>query len=194
MGKPLSLLDAKEANSRKGGPSFSLKHRLKRLFWEATWALLARWTPVPFHGWRRFLLRSFGAEIHPTAKIYPSVSVWYPANLTMKEYTCLAADVNCYCMDHVELGPYALVSQGGYLCGGTHDIDDPEFQLIAKPIMIGANAWIAAGAFVGPGVVVAEGAVLGACAVTFKNLEAYTVYAGNPAKPLRKRKMNGATS
>jgi putative colanic acid biosynthesis acetyltransferase WcaF len=71
--------------------------------------------------------------------------------------------------------------------GGSHDIEDPYFQLIAKPIVIGAQAWVAAEAFVGPGVTIGEGAVLGARAVTFTNLDAWTVYVGNPARRLKVR-------
>ncbi len=190
----MSLLDAKLTNPREGGTSFSLQHRLTRLAWAVVWGVLAQWTPIPFHGWRRFLLQIFGSKIHPTAKVYPSVRIWYPANLSMAEYSCLASGVNCYCMDVIDIGPYALVSQGAHLCGGTHDIDDPHFQLIAKPIVIKANAWVAAEAFVGPGVTIEEGAVLGARAVAFKNLEPFTVYAGNPARPIRKRMINGAAA
>lgn len=186
-----SLLDAKYANPRDGGPSFSLRHRLSRLAWGVAWNVFGAWTPVPFHGWRRLLLNCFGARIHPTAKVYPGVKVWYPANLSMQAHACLASGVNCYSMDKVSLGPYALVSQGAYLCGGTHDVDDPNFQLVTKPISIGANAWIAAEAFVGPGVVVGEGAVLGARAVTFKDLEAHAIYGGNPACFMRNRKQTG---
>ncbi|WP_349509023.1 hypothetical protein [Neorhizobium sp. NCHU2750] len=94
-------------------------------------------------------------------------------------------------MDQIEIGSYALVSQGAHLCGGTHDIDDPHFQLVAKPIVIGRNAWIAAEAFVGPGVTVGEGAVIGARAVAFRPVEPFAVYAGNPAKLNRMRKING---
>jgi len=141
--------------------------------------------------WRRMLLRSFGATISKTAKIYPFVKIWYPKNLTMGDYSCVARGVNCYCMDRIELQPYALVSQGAFLCGGTHNVDDMNFQLVTKPIEIGMNAWIAADAFVGPGVVVAEGAVLGARAVTFKNLDRNTIYAGNPAIALRARRRDG---
>jgi tetrahydrodipicolinate N-succinyltransferase len=54
-----------------------------------------------------------------------------------------------------------LVSQGVHLCAGTHDFDTPLFQLVAKPITIGAHAWVAAEAFVGPGTRVGEGAVVG---------------------------------
>jgi putative colanic acid biosynthesis acetyltransferase WcaF len=169
-----------------------MRHRLLRLAFELGWLVLARWTPVPMHGWRRLLLRCFGATIHSTAKVYPSVRVWYPPNLAMAEHSCLGPQVNCYCMDRIEIGPYALVSQGAYLCGGTHDVDDPHFQLITKPILIGRDAWVAAEAFVGPGVAVGDRAVLGARAVTVKNLDEDWIYVGNPAKSLRRRKLNGA--
>lgn len=181
-------LDAQAHNSLQGGPSFSLRHRLFRLAWTVFWNSLGSWTPRPFHKWRRFLLCCFGARIHPTAKVYPRVKVWYPPNLTMAEYSCLGPSVDCYCMDRIEIGPYAYVSQEAVLCGGTHDVDNPYFQLVIKPIRLGTRAWVAQRAFVGPGVTVGDYAVLGACGVTFRDLEAMTIYAGNPALPLRKRK------
>nr|WP_246103000.1 hypothetical protein [Rhizobium straminoryzae] len=137
------------------------------------------------------MLRLFGAKISDTAKIYPSVKIWYPANLDMAEYSCLGPEVNCYSMDRISLASYSLVSQGAYLCAGTHEVDGEGFQLITKPITIEANAWVAAEAFVGPGVTVGEWAVLGARGVAFRNLDPKTIYAGNPAKPLRLRRLPG---
>ena len=67
-------------------------------------------------------------------------------------------------------------------------MDDPAFQLIAKPIKLEPHSWVAADAFVGPGVVVGEGAVLGARAVAFSDLEPWTLYVGNPAQKRRLRK------
>jgi putative colanic acid biosynthesis acetyltransferase WcaF len=154
--------------------------------------LLARWTPVPLHGWRGFLLRCFGADIHPTARVYPSARIWYPPNLSMGEHACLGPQVNCYCMDRIELAGFAIVSQGTTLCGGSHDVDDPRFQLVTRPILIGRHAWVAAEAFVGPGVAVGDWAVLGARGVTFRDLASSTIYAGNPARRLRTRKHDGA--
>lgn len=180
-------LDAKISNPRMGGPSFPARHRLFRLAWTCVWVLLGRWTPVPLFAWRRFLLRCFGARIDPTARIYPGVEVWYPPNLAMAAHACLGRDVTCYNMDRIELGAWATVSQGAHLCTGTHDVDDADFQLVTRPITVGANAWIAAEAFVGPGVIVGEGAVLGARAVTFRHLDPWTIYAGNPARELRRR-------
>ncbi|MCE7030845.1 putative colanic acid biosynthesis acetyltransferase [Jiella avicenniae] len=184
----MSLLDAKLANPRQGGPSFSLRHRLLRLAWGGVWGLLGRWSPVPFHGWRRFLLRAFGARLHATARIYPSAAVWYPPNLQMGAHAVMGPGVICYCMGRITIDDYAVISQRAHLCGGTHDPDDPHFQLLPKPITVGAMAWVAAEAFVGPGVRVGEGALIGARGVAVKDVPDWEIWAGNPARKIRDRR------
>jgi len=91
-------------------------------------------------------------------------------------------------MDRVVLEDYANVAQHSVLLTGTHNIEDPNFQLQTKPIYIGRYAWVAACATVGPGVTIGEGAVLGGGGVAFKDLEPWTVYAGNPARKVKARK------
>jgi putative colanic acid biosynthesis acetyltransferase WcaF len=94
-----------------------------------------------------------------------------------------------YNMGPLTIGRRATISQGAHLCGGSHDVDDPTFQLIAGPITIGAHAWICADAFVAMNVSVAEGAVVGARSVVTRSLaEPWTVYAGHPARALRARR------
>lgn len=183
----MTLLDARKSKPLEGGPSFSLKHRLFRAVWGIAWLLLARWTPPPMHRWRGWLLRCFGAEVHPTARVYGSVRIWYPPNLTLHANAVIGPGANIYCMDRITVGEKAIVSQGAQLCGGTHDIDDPSFQLVTRPIVVEPKAWVAAEAFVGPGVTVREGAVIGARTVVFKDAEAWTVYIGNPAVRLKSR-------
>lgn len=116
-----------------------------------------------------------------------SARVWYPPNLTMEDHTLIAAKVDCYNMGPLYIGEYSIVSQRATLCGGTHDISDPNRQLIVKPIVIGPQCWVAAEAFVGPGVKMARGSVLGARAVAFHDLEPWTIYIGNPARVLKGR-------
>lgn len=133
------------------------------------------------------VLRLFGARLGRDVRVYGSARIWYPANLGMGDHAVIGPRVICYCLAPVVLGDYATVSQGAHLCAGTHDIDDADFQLQARPIAIGCKAWIATEAFVGPGVSVGDGAVLGARGVTVRDLAAWTVYAGNPCKPVRQR-------
>lgn len=187
----LQPLDASQVNSREGGPSFSLSNRLFRALWNLTWALLASWTPPPFSAWRRFLLTLFGARMGVACDVRGTAKVWYPPHLQMADRSLLADRVNCYNMAPISLGERALVSQGAHLCAGSHDIRTRDFQLIAKPIHIGADVWVAAEAFVGPGVEIGEGSVLGARAVAFKSLEPWGVYAGNPAQFVKRRVILG---
>ncbi|MFM9427404.1 putative colanic acid biosynthesis acetyltransferase WcaF [Variovorax sp. GrIS 2.14] len=187
----LQPLDAIQVNSREGGPSFSLSNRLFRALWNLTWALLASWTPPPFGAWRRFLLMLFGARMGVACDVRGTAKVWYPPHLQMADRSLLADRVNCYNMAPISLGERALVSQGAHLCAGSHDIRTRDFQLIAKPIHIGADVWVAAEAFVGPGVKIGEGSVLGARAVAFKSLEPWGVYAGNPAQFVKRRVILG---
>lgn len=187
-------LDATKANSRDGGPSFSLANRLGRVLWGLCWTLLARWTPPPLHGWRCFLLRLFGARIGKGVRVYGSSIIWWPGNLTMEDHAWLGRGANCYNQGHVHVGHRAVVSQGAHLCASSHDLSDYNFQLILRPIRIEANGWVAAEAFVGPGVTVGEGAVLGARGVALRDLEPWGVYSGNPAVLLKSREWKGSRS
>ncbi|MGR4870720.1 putative colanic acid biosynthesis acetyltransferase [Variovorax sp. LARHSF232] len=184
----MTILDARESAPAQGGPSFSLENRLVRAAWLGVWLLCAAWTPRQLAPWRRFLLRCFGARMGQDSDVRASARVWFPAHLEMGERAVIGPGVNVYCMGAISVGADVLVSQGAHLCAGTHDCDSQEFQLVAKPIHIGAKAWIAAEAFVGPGARIGEGAVLGARAVAFGELEPWTIYSGNPAQPIRKRR------
>lgn len=181
------ILDASSTTPITGGASFSLANRLERLIWGVTWLLLARWTPPMFSPWRMWLLRLFGARAGPGAMIAASTKVWYPRNLVLGAHATLGPGVDCYTMAEIVIGSRAIISQRAYLCAGSHDIGDPNFQLVAKPVVIGDDAWIAAEAFVAPGVTIGEGAVLAARACAFSKLDAWTVYRGNPATPVRPR-------
>jgi putative colanic acid biosynthesis acetyltransferase WcaF len=166
-----------------------LSNRLARLAWNWVWLLLFRPTPSLLFGWRRFLLRLFGARIGKGVHVYPSVSVWAPWNLQMEDRSALGPGVNCYSVGPIFVGANATVSQNAHLCSAGHDIADIRFRLTIRPIRIGSNAWVAADAFVGPGVSIGEGAVVGARAAVFKEVKPWMVVGGNPAKVLKKREL-----
>ena len=108
----------------------------------------------------------------------------------MGEYSCLSHFVDCYCVAPIKIGAHATVSQYSYLCTASHDIEDPQMPLVTAPITIGEGAWVTAGVFIGPGVTIGEGAVVGARSVVLKDVEAWTVVAGNPAKFIKNRQLS----
>jgi putative colanic acid biosynthesis acetyltransferase WcaF len=169
--------------------SFSLKNKFARTVWGLVYFLFVRFSPIFLKRWRIWIYRLFNKKISKEANIYPKAKVWAPWNLEMKAGACIANNVYIYNQDIVKVEARALISQGAYICTGSHDFNTKLFKLITRPIIIGEHAWIASEAFVGPGVQVGEGAVLAARGVALKDLEPWGVYMGNPASKIKNRKL-----
>ena len=184
-------LNARSARPLEGGASFSLGNRVLRLVWGMVWLLFARFTPPPLYGWRRLILRSFGATIAPGARVHASAVIWLPANLELGPNCLIGPRVRLYNQGRITVGARSVISQGAHLCASSHDVSDPDFQLVLRPITIGSGCWVAAEAFVGPGVTMADGSVLGARGALFGSAEANGIYQGNPAVWIKLRQLRG---
>lgn len=167
--------------------SFPLKNRLVRLVWGIVYVFLFRPSPRPFYGWRAFLLRCFGAKLGKGCHIYPKARIWAPWNLICEDVVAIADEGIIYNPKRVFLGSHSTISQQAYLCGATHDHNDPAFPLVAGSIRVDAYAWVCARATVQLGVHVGEGAVLGLGAVATKNLDPWSIYVGIPARKIKNR-------
>ena len=174
--------------SNKPSP-YSTKDKIKRVLWSVVYVTLFRLSPRPFHKWRIMLLNSFGAKISSKARICPHAHITMPWNLVMEDYATLADDAIVYSTATVTICRQSTVSQYSYLCTATHDYEDAYNILYALPITIKENAWIAADVYVGPGVTIGAGTVVGARSSVYKDLPAWKVCVGNPAKPVKDRKI-----
>jgi putative colanic acid biosynthesis acetyltransferase WcaF len=155
------------------------------IIWPTVWQLCYRRLPIL----RSTILRLFGANVHPTAIINRSVRIARPWDLSIGQRSTVGPRTHLYNLGGIQIGSQTVISQDVYLCGGTHDYTDPTYPLIRKKIVIDDYVWIAAGAFIGPGVTIGQGAVVGARAVVMKDVEPWTVVAGNPACVIKQRVM-----
>lgn len=158
--------------------------------WDLVQATLFAWSPRICFGWRRWLLRLFGADVGPGVLVRPGARITYPWKVSLGPRSWVGDGVVLYSLGEITLGADAVVSQRSYLCAGTHDPERSDFPQIAKPIAIGAEAWIASDVFVGPGVTVGRGAVVGARSAVFSDLPEGMICYGAPAKPIRARRMS----
>jgi len=159
--------------------SWSTREKMGRVLW-ALCAPLFRFSPRPCWGWRRSLLRAFGADVGDRVHIYPTVRISIPWHLEIADGAAVGDRAILYALGLIKIGPRATVSQNAHLCAGTHDWRDPARPLIRTPITIGADAWVCADAFVGPGVKIGDRAVLGARAVAMRDLADDHIGQGNP--------------
>jgi putative colanic acid biosynthesis acetyltransferase WcaF len=162
--------------------------------WAIVQSTLFRWSPRPCHGFRARLLKVFGADIPEPGKVvvFPSVSVVFPWKLALAPRSMIGPRAVIYNLAPISILRGANISQNCHLCAGTHDYTLWSMPLVAKPIVVGDNAWLGADVFVGPNVTIGELCVVGARSVVVSNLPPRTVCAGNPCRVLKDRPLPSA--
>lgn len=155
--------------------------------WWLVQDLLVRPSPQFLYGWRRFWWRRFGARLGKGVMIRPSAKVTYPWKVTVGDRSWIGDNAELYSLGEIEIGSDSVVSQHSYLCAATHDHERIDFPLVARPVQIGDQVWLAAGCFVAPGVTIGRGAIVGARSVVLSDIPPATIWAGNPARHLRDR-------
>lgn len=155
--------------------------------WRIVQGTLFRRSPQFAYGFRRWLLRLFGAQIGRKVLIRASARVTYPWKVSIGDYSWISDEVVLYSLGRIDVGAHAVVSQRSYLCAGDHDADMPDFPIRGLPIVIEDGAWIATDVFIGPGVTVHQYAIVGARSSVFKDIPAAMVCHGTPCKPVRPR-------
>ena len=168
--------------------AISPETRSRRMWWGVVWTLLFRSTPYfMLKKWRVWLLARFGMKGSKWNAIHPTVKIWAPWNVELGHAVAIDDYVNLYSVGKITIGTKVAISREAFICTASHDITTRDFPLTTAPVTIGAGAWIAAHARVMPGITIGEGAVVGAGSVVTKNVEPWTVVAGNPAKFIKKR-------
>lgn len=163
--------------------------KIKQFFWMLTNAIFLRSSWLPFMGIKIFLLKLFGAEIGKGLVIKPAVNIKFPWKLTIGDHVWLGENVWIDNLDNVKIGCDVCISQGAMLLTGNHDYTLTTFDYKNGPIILEDGVWIGAKTVVCPGVVCKSHSILTIGSIATKNLEPFTIYQGNPAKAIRKRKI-----
>jgi len=157
------------------------------LLWWFVQATLFRCSPQPMYGFRRWLLRRFGASVGRGVKVRPTAVITYPWKVAIGDHSWIGDRAELYSLDRIEIGAHCVVSQRSYLCTGSHDMASPVFPLLVKPIRLEDGAWVASDVFVYPGVTLGPMAVAAARSTVLRDIPAEEVHAGMPARYLKRR-------
>jgi putative colanic acid biosynthesis acetyltransferase WcaF len=160
---------------------------VKRVLWHYINAFVFKTSLFPVYGIKVALLRLFGAKIGQQVEVKPNVNIKYPWNLTIADEVWIGENVWIDNIAMVTLGANVCLSQGAVLITGSHNYKKTSFNLITGGITLEDGVWIGAMAIVNQGLTIGSHAVLTAGSVATKDLEAYTIYQGNPAVKIRDR-------
>lgn len=148
-------------------------------FFKTSWCLSSSFKVV--------LLRVFGAEVGKGVNIKPCVNIKYPWNLSIGDFVWIGE--NCWIdnLAEVVIESNVCLSQGAMLLCGNHNYKSSSFGLMVGEIIIKEGSWVGAKSIVCPGVTLNSHSILSVGSVTSNDLDAYTIYRGNPAVSVKKR-------
>ena len=165
-------------------------NKVKIALWYLTWVLFFK-TAVPFSNrFKAFLLKIWGAEIGKGVVIKPRVTIKYPWNLKIGNYSWIGENSWIDNLAPVSVGSNVVVSQGAYLLTGNHDFTKTSFDLLIKEIILENGVWVGAKAIVAPGIKMKSHSMLTAGSVLTMDSDEYSIYQGNPAKKIKERIIN----
>ncbi len=164
--------------------------KIKRLIWFAVNFFIFQNRLNGWTGIKVFFLRLFGAKVGQNVVIKPNVNIKYPWKLTIGDNTWIGEQVWIDNLGEVTIGKNVCLSQGAMLLCGNHNYKSESFDLMVGDITLEDGVWIGAHAVVCPAVTCHSHAILSVNSVATSNLDAYTIYQGNPSVEVRKRKFD----
>lgn len=147
---------------------------------------------IPFYFIRKNLLKIFGIKIGKHSLLDMGIYYKSPDKLSIGNNS----HINRKCMldarGTVIIGNNVSIFHRVTICSAGHDYNSPDFTYTTSPIIIEDNVWIGLNAIILQGVKIKEGAVIAAGSIVTKDVDAYSIYAGIPAKKIgeRNRKIN----
>jgi len=141
---------------------------------------------IPSRHFRRFVYKRMGAKIG-NSFIFRKTEILEPQkllignNVSVGWHCLLDARGGITIADNVNISSYVKIISAG------HDINDPEFKGLTKPVIIDNNVWLATGCTILMGVHINEGSVIAAGAVVTRDVEPFAVVGGIPARKISKR-------
>jgi putative colanic acid biosynthesis acetyltransferase WcaF len=178
-----------DIQQNRSASKYPLREQFLRVLWIIGRCLFC-FSPRPCFGWRRFILRCFGAKVGRNVNIYPSAIIYFPWHLEIGEWSAIGEGALIYNLGPITIGQRVTISHRAHLCAGTHDYRKSDMPLLKPPIVVKDQAWICANAFVGPGVTVGQGAIVAAAAVVMRDVPDWQIVSGNPAVVVKTRTLD----
>jgi maltose O-acetyltransferase len=125
--------------------------------------------------------------------LYPSCYIIMPQGMEIGDNSSIAPYTTIYATYGVKIGKNCLISSNCGISSYNHIQDSlnrpggkDEDSGVSKPVLIGDNVWIGMNACILPGVTIGDNSIVGSGSVVTKSIPANEVWAGNPARFIKK--------
>ena len=158
------------------------------IFWFQLKQIIALFFTDNLWGIKNLGGRGKGVVVRPSAKLAYSHNIFLGDNVHIQRDCYVWAGKN----STITIGANTMLSPGVFIISDNHSVKKNQLIRLQegaeKDIVIGEDVWLGAYAIILPGVHIGEHAIIGAGAVVTKDVPAYAIVAGNPAKIIKMRK------
>ena len=146
---------------------------------------------VPFYFIRTFIYRyGYFMKIGKNSHIQMGLRVYAPWKIKIGNNCAIGNDCFLDGRRGIIIGNNVDIASNVKILTLGHDLDDEWYKTVGKQVIIENNVSVFTAASILPGITLAEGSVVALGSILTKNTDKWTVYAGNPAKPVKKRQIS----
>lgn len=167
--------------------TFRGKSKITVQLWWIVQGTLFALSPQVLYGWRRFLLRSFGAKIGKGVLIRSTAKITYPWNVEIGDYSWIGDDNVLYSLGKIVIGKNVALAHKVYINTGGHEYKKASFDIFSEPVVIEDECWLTNDVYIAPGVTIGKGTIIAARSSVLKSMPGGKVCVGTPAIPIKDR-------
>ncbi len=144
---------------------------------------------IPFYTIRKLIYLGAGVKIGQKAHIHMGAKFFFPAGVSVGQGSIIGEGSFLDGRDKLTIGCHVDIASEVMIYNCEHNVSSEDFVAVSAPVEIGDYCFIGPRAIILPGVKIGKGAVVAAGAVVTKDVEAYSIVGGVPAKAIGKRKL-----
>lgn len=142
---------------------------------------------IPIHSVRVALYILDGVRVGKKSHLHMGIEFFNPSGVSIGEGTVIGKNAFLDGRDKLKIGQYVDIASDVLIYNSEHDINSEDFRVIKAPVTIGDYVFVGPRVIILPGVTIGEGAVIAAGAVVTKDVSAYAIVGGVPAKVIGER-------
>lgn|GEM_PF-588862 len=148
---------------------------------------------IPSHILRNFIYRTiYNLKLGRRSVIYGRCEIRAPYNIIIGKQSIIGDNTLLDGRNGLNIGENVNISTGVIILTESHNSQSKDFSSLneSAPVTIKNRVWIGSRAIILPGIVIGEGCIIAAGAVVTRDLEAFGIYGGVPAKKIGIRNRN----
>ena len=151
--------------------------------------MILRWAGhIPLHSFRKIFYWLAGMKVGSGSTVHMWANFFDPGGITIGSDTIIGDHAFLDGRAPLTIGSHTDIASSVMIYNSEHNLEKDDFSAILEPVEIGDYVFMGPRVIILPGVHIGKGAVIAAGAVVTRDVPAFAIVGGVPAKEIGERK------